>query len=289
VKAGDRDCWAEWLDTRRFGGDAEVKEKFLEELRRTRDKVLDNANLASGDTLLDVGCGDGLIGFGALERGAREVVFSDVSEDLLETCRSLARELRFLERCRFVRAPADDLSQIEDASVDVVTTRSVLIYVDRKREAFADFFRVLRDGGRVSLFEPINRLNRFHRAFDAADVQELEDRVKAVFDELQPQESDPMMNFDDRDLVDLAESAGFGEVHLELKVEVKPPEPMRWEAYSNLAFNPKIPTIAEAMEQVLTAEERALYEAHIRPLVEEGRGSRRIASAYLWALKSRSS
>ena len=286
VSEAVRDCWAEWLDHRRFGGDAEVKDRFLEELRRTRDKVLDNATLAPRETLLDVGCGDGLIGFGALERGAGEVVFSDVSEDLLDTCRSLARGLGVLDRCRFLQASGDDLSDIEDASVDVVTTRSVLIYVDRKREAFAEFFRLLREGGRVSLFEPINRLNRFQRAFDAAEVQELEDRVKAVFDHLQPQDSDPMMNFDDRDLVDLAEGEGFGEVHLELHVEVKPPEPIRWEAYSNLAFNPKIPTIAEAMEQVLTAEERALYEAHMRPLVEEGRGSRRMASAYLRAVKT---
>jgi hypothetical protein len=37
-------CWAEWLDHRRFDGDAQVKEKFLAELRRTRDKVLDNAS-----------------------------------------------------------------------------------------------------------------------------------------------------------------------------------------------------------------------------------------------------
>jgi arsenite methyltransferase len=286
VSGQARDCWAEWLSHRRFGGDAEVKARFLEELRRTRDKVLDNAKLAPGETLLDVGCGEGLIGFGALERGAREVIFSDVSEDLLEACRSLARDFGVLERCRFVRAFADDLAKIEDASVDVVTTRSVLIYVDRKREAFAEFFRVLRDGGRVSLFEPINRLNRFLRAFDAADVQELEDRIRAVFDDLQPRDSDPMMNFDERDLVDLAEAAGFGEIRLELQVEVKPPEPIRWEAYSNLAFNPKIPTLAEVMEQALTAEERARYEGHLRPLVERGRGSRRMASAYLWALKT---
>jgi ubiquinone/menaquinone biosynthesis C-methylase UbiE len=286
VSAPVRDCWAEWLAHRRFGGDADVKEKFLEELRRTRDRVLDKARLALDETLLDVGCGDGLIGFGALERGAREVVFSDVSDDLLEACRSRAAKLGVLDRCRFVRASADDLAQIEDASVDVVTTRSVLIYVERKREAFAEFFRVLRDGGRVSLFEPINRLNRFLRAFDTAEVQELEDRIRAVYDELQPQDSDPMLNFDDRDLVDLAEAAGFGEVHLELRVEVKPPDPIPWEAYSNMAFNPKIPTIAEAMEQVLTADERALYEAHMRPLVEQGRGSRRMAAAYLWALKT---
>jgi SAM-dependent methyltransferase len=37
-----------------------------------------------------------------------------------------------------------------------VTTRSVLIYVQHKDAAFREFHRVLRPGGRVSIFEPIN-------------------------------------------------------------------------------------------------------------------------------------
>jgi arsenite methyltransferase len=59
----------------------------------TRDRILDQAGLAAGDTLLDVGCGDGLIGFGALDRGAGLVIFSDISQDLLDQCRRLAGEL----------------------------------------------------------------------------------------------------------------------------------------------------------------------------------------------------
>ena len=39
-----------------------------------------------------------------------------------------------------------------------MTTRSVLIYVADKAAAFAAMYRVLRPGGRISLFEPINRL-----------------------------------------------------------------------------------------------------------------------------------
>jgi arsenite methyltransferase len=281
-----KDCWAKWLADLRFGGDEEVKRTFLVELEKTRDRVLDDSKLAAGETLLDVGCGDGLIAFGALERGAGRVVFCDISADLLDECRTLAEERDAIDRCRFVRASADELTGVEDGSVDVVTTRSVLIYVERKREAFAEFFRVLRKGGRISLFEPINRLNRFRRAYDLAEVQALDDRIQAVFDELQPRDSDPMLNFDDRDLVDLAEDAGFSEVELELRVDVKAPEPMRWEAYLNLAFNPRIPTFGEVMRQVLSADERELYEARTRPLVEAGRGSRRMASAYLRAVKN---
>jgi len=39
------------------------------------------------------------------------------------------------------------------------------------------------------------------------------------------------------------------------------------------------------MHQVLTPGEQARYEAHMRPLVEAGRGSQRTAAAYLRAVK----
>lgn len=259
----------------------------MERLRATRDRVLDRAELGEQERLLDVGCGDGLVAFGALERGASLVIFSEISHALLDESRRLATQLGVVDRCRFIHAAADDLGQVEDEFVDVVTTRSVLIYVDDKGSAFSEFHRVLRPGGRVSLFEPINRINRFLLAYDAAEVQDLEDRVKGVFDALQPRDRDPMLNFDDRDLVELAEAAGFERVYLTLEIETEPPGPIRWEAYANMAWNPKIPTLKEAMEQVLTPEERIRYEAHMRPLVEAGRGSRRMASAYLCAIKGR--
>src|SRR5205814_7935403 len=101
---------------------------------------------------------------------------------------------------------------------------------------------------------------------------------------IQP-ESDPMLDFDERDLIALAEDAGFFPIDLELLAEVRPPEPARWEVFAHTSGNPKIPTWAEAMEQVLTPEERERVVAHLRPLVEEGRGVRRIAHAYLRATK----
>ena len=105
--------------------------------------------------LLDVGCGNGLVAFGAAERGAGRIVFADVSQPLLEESRSIADDLGVAERCEFVTASADDLGVIESGSVDVVTTRSVLIYVEDKAAAFGEFFRVLRPGGRISLFEEL--------------------------------------------------------------------------------------------------------------------------------------
>ena len=146
-----RDKWAEWLAERRCGGDRAYEAEMLEELAEARDRVLDHAALQAGETLLDVGCGDGLIAFGALERGAALAIFSDISQDLLDRCTALAKERGLAGRSQFALTGADDLSVIADESVDVVTTRSVLIYVERKQTALAEFFRVLRPGGRVSL------------------------------------------------------------------------------------------------------------------------------------------
>jgi arsenite methyltransferase len=257
------------------------------ELVPVREKVLDRSGLSEGDTLLDVGCGEGMIGFGALERGAGHVVFSDISDDLLDFCREAAEELGVADRASFVKAGAADLGGIDD--VDVVTTRSVLIYVPEKQQAFREFFRVLRPGGRFSCFEPINRFGMEERqegfwGYPGNGVSDLADRVEQVYAEIQPPD-DPMLDFDERDLMRLGEEAGFFPIDLELQAEIRAIEPRPWNAFLHSSGNPKIPTIAEAMDQALTPEERERFAAHLRLLVEEGKGVWRMAHAYVRAVK----
>jgi len=284
------DCWSRWLATRRFGGDEEVQREVVARLAGVRDAVLDRAALAPDETLLDVGCGEGLIGFGALDRDA-SVIFSDVSQDLLDLCSETAESLGVRNRCRFVRASADDLSPVETESTDVVTTRSVLIYVKDKERAFVEFFRVLRPGGRLSLYEPINRFacpdapDRFG-GYDVAPVAEIGAKLRALFDGLQP-DSDPMLDFDERDLVAACEEVGFFPIDLQLHAEIRPLEPRRWDTFVHIAGNPKIPTLAEAMNQALDEDERERLSAHLRPLVEAGQGTWRMAHALLRAEKPR--
>jgi arsenite methyltransferase len=282
------DCWADWIRTRRTGGDPAYEARMLEGLGAVRDKVLDRAALQPGETLLDVGCGNGLIGFGAIERGAGEVVFADVSAPLLDDCRELAAQVGVLERCRFVESTAQDL-RVPDNSVDLVTTRSVLIYVKEKERAFREFLRVLRPGGRISLFEPINRFGieerRRNWGFDLdEDAARLMEGLTSLAAEFQPS-GDPMFDFDERDLLALAEKAGFFPIELEYVAEVRPFEPRGWESFLHSSPNPKVPTLAEAMKQALTADERDRLVAALRPAVEEGRGVWRMGLAYLSATR----
>ena len=281
------DIWADWLRTRRTGGDPEYERRMLEHLETVRDHVLDNARLVAGETLLDVGCGNGLIAFGGLERGAH-VVFVDVSQALLDDCRRLALDAGIADRCRFVEAAATELDTIEDESIDIVTTRSVLIYVKDKERAFAEFHRVLQAGGRISLFEPINSFGMAERrkswGYDFDGIRDLMDKLTEVYASRQPPD-DPMLDFDERDLVSLAEDAGFFPIHLEYRADIEPPEARNWESFVHSSGNPKIPTLAEAMDEALTAAERERLVAALRPAVEEGRGAWRMGHAYLWAVK----
>jgi arsenite methyltransferase len=290
TKASDR--WHRWLTDVRFGGDPAVREQILTDLLYpVRDTVLDKAQLKPGDTVLDVGVGVGLIAFGALERlsPSGHVIFTDISQDLLDHCRAAAAAEGQLDRCSFVLASADSLTAITDCRVDVVTTRSVLIYVKDKAAALREFHRVLRPGGRISVYEPINVLmhdpDRF-LGYDITPIKPLVDKVEALYQSIQPPGEDPMLDFDDRDLVRHAEQAGFAQIDLELRVTVKNrTQPIRWEQGLRMSGNPLVPTLGEALDRTLSPQEITEFTAYLKPLVESGTSRRRLAVAYLTATK----
>ncbi len=301
MASNTQDQWAQWLLHRRFGGDLQHGQAMLKELTVWRDRILEHATVAEGETVLDVGCGDGLIAFGALDRVGEEglVIFSDISQDLLDHCRSLAQQMQALDHCRFVRAPADDLIALAPGSVDVVTTRSVLIYVQAKQQALHEFFRVLRPGGRLSLFEPINRFcypepARMFLGYDVTPIEEIAGKVRAVFERIHEPASSPLLNFDERDLLSSAERAGFAEIHLELQATIKQPKPLdsdnetsrpTWETLLKSSGNPLDPTLEEAITQALSPHEAERFTAYLRPLIQTVQGYERQVVAYLWAVK----
>src|SRR5262249_30729657 len=253
-----------------------------------RDELLDLAAVGPADVLLDVGCGDGLIGLAALDRGAR-VIFSDISQACLDDCRAIAGDA-----AEYHLAAATELG---DVVADVVTTRSVLIYVADKRRAFTEFFRVLRPGGRLAIFEPINRFGLEERRAnwgfrDVRGIEDLLSRVVAEVDRVQDASGGlaPMVDFDERDLLALAEEAGFVDLRLTFIAEVEATlewVPRDWDAFVDSAPNPLAPTMREAMSAALAEDEIDRLTAVLRPQVEEGRlGPARFARAFLSARKT---
>ncbi len=283
------DQWAKWLLRDRHGADPERLSATLQQLAPIRDKVLKNAAVKEGEVVLDVGAGTGMIAFAALDRvgPAGRVVFLDTSQELLDHCRARAEELGVRDRCDFVVGAAEELSGIEDESVDVVTTRSVVMYVSMKDRAFRAFYRVLRLGGRVSIYERINRFGfpeppELFWGYDVTPIQDIVPEVRRLVD---PPEYDVLTSFDERDLLEHAERAGFTDVHLEYHAKVTPREAMEWNDLFQGAQPPPGMSLADALGQALSAQERARFTERLRPLVEQGRGIRRWAATYLSATK----
>jgi ubiquinone/menaquinone biosynthesis C-methylase UbiE len=265
----------------------------FDHLAGVRDRVLAGAEPLSGATVLDIGAGDGLIGLEALERVGPQgtVIFADISRTLLERCRQEVASRGLLERARFIEARAEDLAGVADGSVDVVTTRSVLIYVVEKARAFAAFARVVRAGGRASLFEPLNRLmfpepkDRFW-GYQVASVADLATKVKARFIAGDTAFQKAIRGFDDRDLVRFAQAAGFGRVHAESYITIEPGSllnPVDFDALLDSAPNPNAPTTREAVAAALTESEQERFLAELERAFARGDAVRRMAGVYLVA------
>jgi len=150
---------------------------------------------------------------------------------------------------------------------------------------------VLKPGGRVSIFEPINSYfpdstDEFW-GYDAKPVRDLVEKVYE-YEGWVPSQAvdDPMLNFRDEDLVRLAETAGFSHIALQLDVEIKPSTwVVDWDSLLRTAPNPNAHTMGEAIEGALTPDERDRLTAHVRPLVDAGKAIWRSAEAFLTAVK----
>ena len=109
----------------------------------------------------------------------------------------------------------------------MVTTRSVLIYIEAKAQALAEFYRVLKPQGRLSIYEPINRFAsapapHLWRGYDVTPVQALAEKITAVYRRVTPEDTDPMLTFDERDMLHWVEQAGFTDIEMDYKAWIKP-------------------------------------------------------------------
>lgn len=293
------DVWSDWLLRRRHGGDAEYGRVVQEAVLHYADGVLDAIPLAPGMTLVDVGAGEGLVAFRAIERIGPElkVILTDVSAPMLRHAESVAVERHWRAQCSFVECSAERLEGISDASADVVTARAALAYVSDKQAAFREILRVLKPGGRFSIAEPILQDDAFYaralRNRTAGPGQPtdrfltLVHRWKAAQfpDTEQACAASPLTNFSERDLLNIARSCGFEQLHLQLHIDVTPSLITSWEVFLEASPHPWAPSLSRILAEQFTAEERVFFEKILRPSVESGNSITVDRVAYMQARK----
>jgi arsenite methyltransferase len=210
------DPWARWFAAERQRSGSEASAAYMQrELEVIRDRLLDKATLAGGEHVLDAGAGTGLLAVEACRRvgASGRVLALDQSQRVLammppQTDASLGPIERVAGRVE--RLP------LRAATVDVVVMRSVLMYLDDKAGAVCELRRVLRPGGRMVAFEPINRVSAAHMwrwELDLGPIAAEHGRVMAHL-EATWKGRDAMMRFDERDLVTCCVGAGFRSVSL---------------------------------------------------------------------------
>ena len=287
----ETDVWAKWLRTGRDGGSERMRAVNLSRLAGVRDRILNRAEIQHGDTVLDVGTGQGLLGLGALDRVGPEgrVIFSDVSEPSLDDCRAEVGRLGALDRSSFVPATAVDLSPIPATSVDVIVERAVLLFIEDPGKAFDEYHRVLRPDGRLSLGEPLNIWMAVDRpgylwGYDVTEVTDLERKLVAIERATGTADSDLLCGFDDRDLIDLAHNAGFHDIEVQTDLSLaSPPARDDLDVFLDTAPNPLAATTRALMKAALTPDEAERFQAVLGDALREGRGERRQASTLLRA------
>jgi len=118
-------------------------------LRPAQDELLERAALQSGQRVLDVACGTGLVTFPAADAVAPggAVVATDLSDGMIERARQLVEE-RGIRNVTFERMDAETLD-LPDDTFDAALCSLGLMYVPDPEQALREMHRVLAPGGRA--------------------------------------------------------------------------------------------------------------------------------------------
>jgi len=109
--------------------------------------VANKVKLSKDQSVLDVGCGTGLLTYEISKANPESEIFGiDASEPMID----VARRKRSNEKCNYRQALGENLP-FEDESFDVVTSALFFHHVDYelKQKCLSEAFRVLKKGGKL--------------------------------------------------------------------------------------------------------------------------------------------
>lgn len=122
-------------------------------LQKRIQLIMNTGNISSGDTVLDIGCGNGHHLFaiaGKIKRG----VGIDFSENMIRVAQKRWEISQFKDKLSFQIDESQKLSTVEDGSIDLAICIGSFEHMLNKEIVVKQFYRVLKKKGRLILLTP---------------------------------------------------------------------------------------------------------------------------------------
>lgn len=114
------------------------------------ERVRELLQLRTGDLLADLACGAGGPGLWMAKQSGASLIGADPSPAGLSAARIRAHAVGLADRSRFHQGSFEQ-TNLPDRAVDAAMSVDAFQYAPDKRGALAEFFRILRPGGRVAV------------------------------------------------------------------------------------------------------------------------------------------
>lgn len=104
--------------------------------------ILRLANLKKGEVVLDLACGEGFFSREFAKTGV-SVIGADISKDLIEIAKRESPEIRYEV------SPSDNLSFLQDGSVEKIAVVLAIQNIEKVKETFEECKRILKPRGKI--------------------------------------------------------------------------------------------------------------------------------------------
>lgn len=208
------DNWYEWLNKTRFDSlDSSMLNASIEWLNQVRDLILLKSKIRKTDTVLDIGCGNGLLGLKILsaQNGLGNVIFLEPDKECLEYCRKSIDKLSIKTGFELINSNCECMP-ISSESVDKVVMRSVLAHIDNKQKAINEIYRVMKKNSIFCGFEPVISQNmHYWQILPESGITNYE-KFKEIEEKIWNDNSDSLLNYNYENLEYFFKNSNFNQV-----------------------------------------------------------------------------
>jgi len=122
---------------------------IIRDLKKPPATILENAGVKQGDNVLDFGCGPGSFSIAAAAIAGNNgfIYAADVTDYALKSVQKRAKK-KNIDNIKTINTSC--ATGIEDSSIDIILFYNVLHEVENVSMLIKEFYRVLKDGGKVS-------------------------------------------------------------------------------------------------------------------------------------------